>query len=194
VKASRRAVPDAQHAAEARALQQGMLALPGTGPGDTVCCYVPFGTEPGSIAMLDALAGAGARVLLPIVTGRGSPLQWAEYTGPSSLAPGELPGLQEPVGARLGPDALLDAGLVLVPAFAVDRGGARLGKGAGYYDMSLGLAAEGGRRDLVAVVRDDEVVDALPAEPHDVRMTAVLTPTGLRSLPLAAAWRPGTGM
>jgi 5-formyltetrahydrofolate cyclo-ligase len=31
---------------------------------------------------------------------------------------------------------------------------------------------------LVAVVRDDELVDRLPAEPHDVRMTHALTPTG----------------
>ena len=29
---------------------------------------------------------------------------------------------------------------------------------------------------LVAVVRDDELVDTLPAEPHDVRMTHALTP------------------
>jgi 5-formyltetrahydrofolate cyclo-ligase len=35
---------------------------------------------------------------------------------------------------------------------------------------------------LVAVVRDAEVVDDLPVEPHDVRMTAVLTPSGLRSV------------
>jgi 5-formyltetrahydrofolate cyclo-ligase len=28
----------------------------------------------------------------------------------------------------------------------------------------------------VAVVRDNELVEALPAEPHDVRMTHALTP------------------
>jgi len=31
---------------------------------------------------------------------------------------------------------------------------------------------------LVAVVRDDEVLDSLPAESHDVPMTHALTPAG----------------
>jgi 5-formyltetrahydrofolate cyclo-ligase len=30
----------------------------------------------------------------------------------------------------------------------------------------------------VAVVRDEELVDRLPEEPHDVRMTHALTPLG----------------
>jgi 5-formyltetrahydrofolate cyclo-ligase len=29
---------------------------------------------------------------------------------------------------------------------------------------------------MVAVVRDPELVDRLPSEPHDVRMTAAVTP------------------
>ena len=64
--------------------------------------------------------------------------------------------------------------VVLVPALAVDRRGVRLGRGAGFYDRSLTLA----RPDtpLIAVVRDDELLDRLPAEPHDVRMTHALTP------------------
>ena len=73
----------------------------------------------------------------------------------------------------------ISAGLktvVLVPALAVDRIGVRLGRGAGFYDRSVPLAAPGAR--LVAVVRDDELVEQLPAEPHDVRMTHALTPSG----------------
>jgi 5-formyltetrahydrofolate cyclo-ligase len=62
----------------------------------------------------------------------------------------------------------------LVPALAVDRSGARLGRGAGFYDRTLPLADADAW--LVAVVRDDEVVDHLPSEPHDVRMTHALTP------------------
>lgn len=29
---------------------------------------------------------------------------------------------------------------------------------------------------MIAVVRDDELLDEIPAEPHDVAMTHVLTP------------------
>ena len=70
---------------------------------------------------------------------------------------------------------------MLVPALAVDGMGRRLGKGGGHYDRSLPLARPG--TPLVAVVRDEELVAELPTEPHDVVMTAALTPIeGLRPL------------
>ncbi len=75
-----------------------------------------------------------------------------------------------------GPTRSPDASVILVPALAVDRAGVRLGRGAGFYDRSLPLADAAAR--LIAVVRDDELVDRLPAEPHDVRMTHALTPRG----------------
>ena len=164
--AARRLVPSAQHAAEATALAAALGSL----SGDPVCCYLPVGTEPGSPAMLDALSGR--RVLLPVVIGA-APLDWAVYEG--SLADGPY-GLREPTGARLGPTAIAQAELILIPALAVDRHGTRLGRGGGHYDRSLPLINPG--TPLVAVVRDDELVAELPAEPHDVRMTAALTPTG----------------
>jgi 5-formyltetrahydrofolate cyclo-ligase len=140
-------------------------------PIKTVCAYVPIGAEPGSPAMLDALVDLGLRVLLP-VTHADQPLCWGDYR------PGELVdaafGLREPAAPHLEPDAVALAQVILVPALAVDRRGVRLGRGAGFYDRSLQLAAPGVR--LVAVVRDDELVDRLPAERHDVQMTHALTP------------------
>lgn len=59
--------------------------------------------------------------------------------------------------------------MVFVPALAIDRRGARLGRGRGFYDRSLPGRDPHAR--LIAVVRDDELVRELPAEPHDVPMT-----------------------
>ncbi|HEV7906680.1 MAG TPA: 5-formyltetrahydrofolate cyclo-ligase [Pseudonocardiaceae bacterium] len=171
--ALRRAVSPAVRAAEARSLAvaaPAAVARFGVSAGQTVCAYLAVGSEPGSAVMLDGLRTAGYRVLLPVVVGA-VPLDWAEYTGADALVPGPH-GLREPSGMRLGAEAIGEAALVLVPALAVDRRGVRLGKGGGHYDRSLPLS----RAPLVAVVRDEEVVDALPAEPHDVRMTAALTP------------------
>jgi 5-formyltetrahydrofolate cyclo-ligase len=173
--AARRLVPAAVRADEAHALVTAMSAL----PGDPVCCYVAIGTEPGSSAMLDALVESGRRVLLPVVAGAG-PLDWADYLGPAELVAAPF-GLREPRGPRLGPSAIGVARTVFIPALAVDRSGVRLGRGVGHYDRSLPLAAQDAL--LVAIVRDEEVVDELPGEAHDVRVAAVLTPRhGFRRL------------
>jgi 5-formyltetrahydrofolate cyclo-ligase len=166
--AARRAVPPEIRTAEAVAIAGFVADL--VHAGQTACCYVPVGTEPGSPDMLDDLMAAGVRVLLPVVTGA-HPLEWTAYDG--SLRPGPHR-LLEPAGPRLGPAAVGTASLVLVPALAVDSAGVRLGRGAGHYDRSLLFAAP--EAALVAVVRDEELVGRLPSDPHDVRMTAALTP------------------
>ena len=172
--AARRSADPAEREREARALARHAAAL--AGPGTTVCAYVPVGSEPGSTALIDGFVERGVVVLLPVARRDAEetpqPLQWGRYQ------PGELVsapfGLHEPPPPWLAADAVREATVVLVPALAVARRGARLGRGAGFYDRTLGLAAPGAR--MVAVVRDDELVDRLPTEGHDVPMTHALTP------------------
>lgn len=180
--AARRRVADDVRGAEARLLSDQLEPLI-TG-GMTVCAYVPVSTEPGSTGLLDMLLRRSARVLLPVARTTADdqplPLRWGEYR-PGGLVPGPW-GLFEPPEPLLPETALAEAGLVLVPALAVDRRGVRLGRGRGFYDRSLGGRNPHAR--LVAVVRDPEFVDELPAEPHDVPMTHALTPNrGLIALP-----------
>lgn len=176
--AARAAVPAEEHARESAALAEAVAGI----DADTVCAYVPFGSEPGSHSLLEALRARGSRVLLPVIGSAPGPLDWAEYTGPAALVRSRVLPVPEPEGPRLGPHGLAEADVVLVPALGVDHYGVRLGRGAGYYDRSLGFAAPDVQ--LVAVVRDSELVARLPAEPHDVRMTGVLTPRrGLVPLP-----------
>ncbi|MBU9766555.1 5-formyltetrahydrofolate cyclo-ligase [Mycobacterium sp. TNTM28] len=173
---ARRAVPADLRDREAQAICRWLPGL--VRGGQTVCAYVPVGSEPGSSALLDALAELGVRVLLPVARtdedGRGLPLQWGRYE-PGTLVAAEF-GLREPPPPWLPAGRIAEAEVVLVPALAVDRRGTRLGRGAGFYDRSLILAAPDAR--LVAVVRDDELVDELPTDPHDVPMTHALTPLG----------------
>lgn len=83
-------------------------------------------------------------------------------------------GLREPAGPRLGRAAIADAELVIVPAVAVDRAGVRLGRGGGSYDRALARV----RPDalVIAPLYDGELVDRLPAEPHDARVDAAALP------------------
>jgi 5-formyltetrahydrofolate cyclo-ligase len=173
---ARRTLAPQLHDAEAHALCGHLPAF--IGGGETVCAYVPIGSEPGSDELIDSLLRRGVRVLLPVARDDGAglpvPLQWGEYRQ-GGLVQARF-GLREPAEPWLAADTIAAATVVLVPALAVDRAGVRLGRGAGFYDRSLPLAAPTAR--LVAVVRDDELVDRLPAEPHDVRMTHALTPNG----------------
>ena len=171
--AGRRGIPAELRATHAAALTRAALQLAAE-TGGPVCTYLPIGTEPGSAELPEALRSAGHEVLLPVVPAQLGPLDWARYDSPDDLGPGPI-GLREPTGTRLGPTAIAGAKLVLVPALAVDRRGIRIGKGAGYYDRSLPLASPG--VPLVVVVYDDELVERLPAGPHDFPTTAALRPT-----------------
>lgn len=175
--AERALVGAAEHAREAAELATAIGPL--AGADDVVCAYVPMRGEPGDLRMLDALCVRNATVLLP-VTGEPGPLSWARYEGPDSLRKARF-GLLEPTTATLPPATVATAATVLVPALAVDLRGVRLGRGAGYYDRTLGAVGDGTR--LIAVVRDNELVDRLPEEPHDRRMGWAVTPGGgLREL------------
>ena len=108
------------------------------GIGGPICAHLPVGVEPWSPSGVEALRAAGHEVLLPVVADRAGPLDWARYDGPDALVAGPF-GLWEPAGARLGPDAVRRARLVLLPALAADRRGVRLGQGGGFYDRTLPL-------------------------------------------------------
>lgn len=178
---ARREVPaDVRQAESAQLCGHLAQAVDGA---DAVYAYVPMGTEPGSKDLLDVLFTLCGTVLLPVVrTGPDDeylPLLWGRYV-PGGLVAGRF-GTQEPAAPWLPPSVLASAQVVLVPALAVDRRGVRLGRGGGFYDRSLGLCGPGAR--LVAVVRDSELVEELPGEPHDVPMTHALTPgSGLTRL------------
>jgi 5-formyltetrahydrofolate cyclo-ligase len=137
----------------------------------TVAAYVSVGREPGTGVLLDALAEAGKRVILPLLLGDND-LDWATYDGPDSLATARR-GLLEPVTPALGPDAVATADVVLVPGLAVGADGVRLGRGGGSYDRALGRVPVG--TFTCVLLNDDEVLDRVPAAPHDRPVSAAAT-------------------
>lgn len=117
--------------------------------GAVVASYVPFGTEP----VPPPVPGALLPVLLP-----DKDLSWRTDGGPDR-----------------GRDAVAACDVVLVPALAVDRTGTRLGRGGGSYDRALARATG----LVVALLHEGELLEALPAEPHDVGVDVVALPSGL---------------
>jgi 5-formyltetrahydrofolate cyclo-ligase len=164
-------LPLADIAARAHAIADLLTAAPEVRRAATVAAYVSVGREPGTGVLLDALAAAGKRVVLPLLQ-PDNDLDWAAYTGPEGLVSAGR-GLLEPVGPLLGPDAIATADVVVVPGLAVDRAGLRLGRGGGSYDRALARVPVG--TFTCVVLNDDEVLDSVPAAPHDRRVTTAVT-------------------
>jgi 5-formyltetrahydrofolate cyclo-ligase len=141
-----------------------VLAADAVRAAGTVAAYVPFGTEPGG-DLPGALVAAGKRVLVPVLL-PDNDLDWTWW----------------PAGAPLGVDAVLGVDLLLVPGLAVSADGVRLGRGGGSYDRVLARVA--GRVAAAVVLYEGEVLaaGAVPAEPHDQRVHAVITSAGWAAL------------
>jgi 5-formyltetrahydrofolate cyclo-ligase len=178
LRAARRSLGPAERAAAAEALLGHVL--PRLAGARRVAAYVPVGGEPGSLELLDALRASGTEILLPVVVSEG--LDWVAYQGRTELTAGAL-GTREPIGRRLGPDCVATADAVLAPALAVDRTGTRLGRGGGYYDRALTLVDR--RTPVAALLHAGELVDRLPHDPWDRRVTAAILPgAGWTELPV----------
>ena len=165
---ARRAARPAQARTElGLALATAAVEDPRLRTASRVCGYVGVGTEPATGPLLDALR-RGHQALRAVVVG---PAQ--------SLVPAAM-GLLEPSGPRLDTSAAAAADLMLVPALGIDRGGNRLGRGGGYYDRMLaGLPPPGRGRPITwGAVFDEEVLEAVPTEPHDVPLDGALTASG----------------
>lgn len=158
----RAARPVPERVAAGRAIAEALHELL-SGAG-RVAAYVGVGSEPPTDAVLAGLP----EVLLPVLRPDGD-LDWALG---SELGPAAR-GLLEPTGPRLGVDAIASCDVVLVPALAVDRHGIRLGRGGGSYDRALPRATG----LTVALVYDEELVEVLPHEPHDVAVAAATAPS-----------------
>ena len=76
-------------------------------------------------------------------------------------------GLQEPSGPTVDPLAI---DLVIVPGLAYTMSGYRLGYGGGNYDRFLPLT----RAESIGVCFTEQIVDAVPLEPHDLPVDAVV--------------------
>jgi 5-formyltetrahydrofolate cyclo-ligase len=159
-----------------------------------VAAYASYGSEPRTGRLRQLLGLSGVRVLLPVIRDDGE-LDWADDGGPLH-EDGVSKGIPEPssdvVASGMPGLVALGCRVILAPALAVDVDGHRIGKAGGYYDRLLaGLdhVAPAERPRVVAVVHDDEVLDAIPVAAHDRAVDAVLTPSGFR-LPAGRHHRP----
>ena len=138
--------------------------------------FVPTPLEPDMSLAL----GLFERSLLPVLLDEaGAPLgepRWGLWEAGRALVTLGRPPAQ-PDGKARGAESLKEADLIVIPALAASADGTRLGQGGGWYDRALMYRSPG--VPVVAAIFDDEVLEAgvIPAEPHDVPVDAIVTPT-----------------
>jgi len=118
------------------------------------------------------LLEAGHTIALPWLIGLHDPMRFRVHTDPYAemdLEEGFF-GLMQPGedAAEVTPDVLI------MPLVAFTENGDRIGQGGGFYDKWLGAHPDVIR---IALAWDIQRVDEMPIEPHDMRVSAVVTPT-----------------
>lgn len=171
--AARDALPPETRASWAEAVAKIGLGFTAARPTAVVSAFLSIGAEIDTAPLMDRLQRSGHRLALPVMVGKGKPLQFRAWEPGDPLRTVQW-GIREP-----GDDApVLEPDILLVPLLAFDRTGARLGYGGGFYDRTLRGLRE--RRSVVAVglAFTMQEVDGVPHLDYDERLDWVLTPDG----------------
>lgn len=132
----------------------------------TVLLYHSLPDEVETHQLIQALAAEGKKVLLPTIAG--TELELHEYTCGDSLSTSNLFGIKESQGPLFTSYPQID--LAIIPGVAFTRQGDRLGRGKGFYDRLLPQL----HCPLIGLAFPFQIIDSIPCEPHDIRMTEVI--------------------
>ncbi len=168
VTARARLSPD-DRAARSLAIADRILAIPGFRDAKVLAVYPPLGAEvdPGELAR--RAAARGVLLVYPRIRQGDRQLAFLR-AAPETLVQGPLGTLEPPAGAAEVAPGIVDC--VVVPCVGASQDGHRLGRGGGYYDATLPSLERALR---VGVAFEVQVVPALPREPHDAPLDALVT-------------------
>lgn len=140
-------------------------------PGLCVAAYLPLGSEADPALLADAARAAGCVLALPRTIDRATPIAFHRWT-PGDPIETAAYGLRQPLADSppIAPD------IVLVPLVGFHSDGNRLGQGAGHYDRALATLPHVW---TLGVAWSMQRVAALPVDPWDRPLDAIVTETGL---------------
>jgi 5-formyltetrahydrofolate cyclo-ligase len=136
-----------------------------------VATFAPLGAEVDGLLAVERARARGVTIVFPRIPNLAGERRLAfAPCEPAELVKGPA-GALEPAEAcaPVPPDAI---DVVLVPGVAFSVDGHRLGRGGGYYDAALAALPRALR---VGLAFDVQVVAALPREPHDAALDALVT-------------------
>jgi len=170
--AARDALPATLRARASRSIADRIAVLPTWRAARVVLLTLPFRSEWDARLVARAALAAGKTVALPRVDASARMLRaFAIEDLDRDVEPGHR-GIPEP-RATCAAVALQTIDWVLTPGVGFDAAGRRLGYGGGYYDRLLPLLPRAASR--VAGAFEVQLVDRVPAAPHDIGVDCIVT-------------------
>lgn len=154
------------------AIHVRLFSLPEFLSARTVLLYASFRSEVETLSIIHSALNAGKKVVLPRVDPGQHILKLYAITAMEELTAGHM-GIPEPEPRRerlVSPD---EADIIIIPGAAFDRSGNRLGYGSAYYDILLSEMKK--KIPIIALAYDEQIVDAIPQEIHDVKVSMIVT-------------------
>jgi 5-formyltetrahydrofolate cyclo-ligase len=186
--AGRARIPAGERAAASRAIATRLESLPAWIAARTVSLYAAMGAEVETAEVARRAVSAGKRVVWPRLAPSGRAMEFAACPV-DDLVPGPARALEPPASAPAVPASEVD--LIAVPGLAFDVQCRRLGRGRGHYDATLALLPRSAFRAGLAF--EPQVVQEVPAEPHDERLDAVVTEARILTAGPVSGGGPGVG-
>lgn len=151
---------------------QRIIMLPEFSAAKRILFYASFRSEVDTIDLIKLSLHLGKIAVLPRVCRKENILRLYEIKSINELASGYMWILEPPVDeTKLR--KMSDIDLVIIPGAAFDTQGNRLGYGAAYYDKLL--ATMENKIPIVAPAYEEQIVEKIPAEPHDIRVDKIIT-------------------
>ena len=137
----------------------------------TFALYCATDEEIDLAVLFDALHGAGCRICVPTWDAAAKTYRLAECEKGVEFVKGRM-GILEPPSSAARVESS-EVAVWIVPGLAFDANGRRIGYGGGWYDRFLSAASP--KAVSLGVCHSFQLVDRLPAEPHDAVLTDVIT-------------------
>ncbi|MBI5142548.1 MAG: 5-formyltetrahydrofolate cyclo-ligase [Nitrospirae bacterium] len=169
----RDAIPAEEKSAKDALIARNLVELDEYRDAGLILFYVSFRSEAATLELVMRTVADGKRVAVPKVFRAERMLRFYPIDSPDELQPGYL-GIPEPKADSAGEIDPADADMIVMPGAAFDRLGNRIGYGGGYYDKVIAALGRP-MPTLVALAYDEQIFDAVPAEPHDQRVDMVVT-------------------
>ena len=155
------------------AVKKELFSLPEIIHAKVILFYHSFDNEVSTDDMIKDLLRSGKKIALPVcLNDEGTLCPMLIRDIEKDLVVGHY-GIAEPLNIRSETveEAVIDC--IVVPGIAFDHNGARIGMGKGYYDRFLKKMRDDQKK--IALAYDEQVVEFIDTEDHDVQVDIVVT-------------------